>query len=306
MKRPTKTNLPASVRQRLLNLAKERRAEFQLILIQYGIERLLYRLSRSAYNDRFLLKGAMLFSVWSDEPFRSTRDVDLLGQGDSSVPATRKAFEDICRTAVEDDGIEFMVDSIEGEEIRADQEYLGVRLRFEARLAGARIPIQIDIGFGDAVIPPPELIDYPVMLDSPVPRLRVYPREVVVAEKFHAMVIRGIANSRMKDFFDVWILASIFEFAGPRLSDAVAATFERRNTPLPSNPAPLALTGEFYNDAGKQIQWNAFLRKGRLKIQETDFGKVVLLLREFLMPPTLALAKKQVFKAKWQPGGPWR
>jgi len=305
MKGPTKTNLPASVRQRLLNLARERRADFQLILIQYGIERLLYRLSRSTYKDRFLLKGAMLFSVWSEEPFRSTRDVDLLGQGDSSVASVHKTFEEICRTAVEDDGVQFLVDTIRGEEIRDDQEYHGVRLRFEARLAGARIPIQIDIGFGDAVAPPPEVIDYPVMLDSPAPRLQVYPREVVVAEKFHAMVIRGLANSRMKDFFDVWILASMFEFTGPRLSEAIAATFERRSTPLPSNP-PLALTEEFYNDAGKQVQWNAFLRKGRLKVQERDFGKVVSLLQLFLMPPTLALANKQVFKAKWQAGGPWR
>ena len=304
MKAPAKTNLAASVRQRLLNLAKERRADFQLILIQYGIERLLYRLSRSLHKDRFLLKGAMLFSVWSEEPFRSTRDVDLLGEGDSSVASVHKTFEEICRTAVEDDGVQFLVDTIRGEEIRDDQEYHGVRLRFEGLLAGARIPIQIDIGFGDAVAPPPEIIEYPVMLDSPAPRLRVYPREVVVAEKFHAMVIRGIANSRMKDFYDVWILASMFEFAGPRLSDAIAATFERRNTTLPSDP-PLALTEEFHNDAGKQTQWNAFLRKGRLKVQERDFGKVMSLLRDFLMPPSLALVQKKKFDAKWCPGEPW-
>jgi hypothetical protein len=246
----------------------------------------------------------MLFSVWSDEPFRPTRDVDFLGQGDSSIPTTRKAFEEICRTAVEDDGIEFPEDSIEGEQIRDDQEYHGVRLRFEARLAGARIPIQIDIGFGDAVAPPPEVIDYPVMLDLPAPRLRAYPREVVVAEKFQAMVVLGIANSRMKDFFDVWILVSVFEFAGPRLSQAISATFDRRNTPLPFNP-PLALTDEFYNDAGKQVQWNAFLRKARLKVQERNFGKVVSLLRDFLMPPSLALVQKKKFHAKWCPGGPW-
>jgi predicted nucleotidyltransferase component of viral defense system len=305
MKGPTKINLPASVRERLLNIARERHADFQLILIQYGIERLLYRLSRSTYKDRFLLKGAMLFSVWSEEPFRSTRDVDLLGRGDGSVPSMHEAFVEICRTAVEDDGVKFMVDSIEGEQIRDDQEYHGVRLRLEGQLAGARIPIQIDIGFGDAVAPPPEVIDYPVMLDSPAPRLQAYPPEVVVAEKFHAMVIRGLANSRMKDFFDVWILASRFEFAGARLSDAINATFRQRNTELPTNP-PMALTEEFYNDAGKQVQWNAFLRKGRLKVQERDFGKVVSLLQLFLMPPTLALANKQVFKAKWQAGGPWR
>jgi hypothetical protein len=218
MKASTKSNLAASVRQRLLNLAKERRADFQLILIQYGIERLLYRLTQSVYKDRFLLKGAMLFSIWSNEPFRSTRDVDLLGQGDNDIPTMLKVFKEICRTAVEDDGLQFLVDTIEGEQIRDDHEYQGIRLRFEARLAGARIPLQIDIGFGDAVAPPPELVDYPVMLDLPVPRLRAYPREVVVAEKFQAMVVLGIANSRMKDFFDIWMLASVFDFAGPRLS----------------------------------------------------------------------------------------
>jgi hypothetical protein len=305
MKAGTKSNLAASVRQRLLNLAKEHRADFQLILIQYGIERLLYRLTQSVYKDRFLLKGAMLFSIWSNEPFRSTRDVDLLGQGDSDTPTMLKVFREICRTAVEDDGLQFLVDTIEGEPIRDDQEYQGIRLWIEARLAGARISLQIDIGFGDAVSPPPELVDYPVMLDLPVPRLRAYPREVVVAEKFQAMVVLGIANSRMKDFFDVWMLASVFDFAGTRLSQAIGTTFERRKTELPINP-PLALTEEFYKDAGKQIQWTAFLRKGRLKIQEKDFGEVVSLLREFLMPPTIALAKKQVFEAKWQRGGPWR
>lgn len=304
MKTPVKTNLAASVRQRLLNLARERRADFQLILIQYAIERLLYRLSRSHYERRFLLKGAMLFSLWSDEPFRSTRDVDFLGQGDSDVPTMRKAFEEICGMAVEVDGLEFSVDSIEGEEIRDGQQYRGVRLRFEARLAGARIPIQIDIGFGDVVSPPPEVVDYPVMLDLPAPRLRAYPREVVVAEKFQSMVILGIANSRMKDFFDLWMLACMFEFAGPRLSQAINATFARRKTPLPSD-LPLALTQEFYKEAGKEVQWNAFLRKGRLKIQEKDFGKVASLLQEFLMPPTLALANSHRFDAKWPAGEPW-
>ena len=216
-----------------------------------------------------------------------------------------KCLGEICRTAVEDDGLQFLVDTIEGEPIRDDQEYQGIRLWIEARLAGARISLQIDIGFGDAVAPPPELVDYPVMLDLPVPRLRAYPREVVVAEKFQAMVILGIANSRMKDFFDIWMLASVFDFAGPRLSQAIGTTFERRKTELPINP-PGVLTEEFYKDAGKQIQWTAFLRKGRLKIQEKDFGEVVSLLREFLMPPTIALAKKQLFEAKWQQGGPWR
>jgi predicted nucleotidyltransferase component of viral defense system len=304
MKAAAKVNLAASVRQRLLNIARDRRADFQLILIRYAVERLLYRLSQSPYKDRFLLKGAMLFSVWSDEPFRSTRDVDFLSQGESAVPTVKKTFAEICRTSVEDDGLEFLVDAIAGEEIRDDQEYRGVRLRFEARLAGARIPIQIDVGFGDAVTPPPEVIDYPVFLDLPAPRIQAYPREVVVAEKFQALVVLGIANSRMKDFFDLWILASVFDFEGLRLCRGIKATFERRETPLPSAP-PLALTEEFYNNASKQVQWNAFLRKGRLKIEETDFRKVVLLLGNFLMPPTLALVKNRKPNSKWPAGGPW-
>jgi predicted nucleotidyltransferase component of viral defense system len=304
MKAATKVNMAASVRQRLLNLARDRRADFQLVLIQYAIERLLYRLSRSAHRDRFLLKGAMLFSVWSDEPFRPTRDLDFLGLGDSSIAAIEKLVEEICHTRVEDDGLEFS-DAIEGEEIREDQEYRGVRLRFEAHLAGARIPMQIDVGFGDAVTPPPEMIDYPVLLDLPAPWIRAYPREVVVAEKFQAMVVLGIANSRMKDFFDLWMLASVFDFEGPRLSSAIKATFERRDTRLSSDP-PLALTEEFYGNASKQVQWSAFLRKGRLKIEEKDFRKVGFLLREFLMPPIVALVKKQDFEAKWPAGGPWR
>src|SRR5713226_1204623 len=235
------SNIAASVRQRLLNLAHERGADFQLILIQYGVERLLYRFTRSAHKDRFVLKGAMLFSLWSNEPFRATRDLDLLGKGDNAVPAVVKIFSEICGTAVENDGIEFLSNSIEGEEIRDDQEYRGVRLSFEARLERARIPIQVDIGFGDAVAPSAEMVEYPVLLDHPAPRLLAYPREVVIAEKFQSMVDLGMANSRMKDFFDLWILASVFEFDGSRLVEAIAATFERRRTPLPATP-PLALT----------------------------------------------------------------
>lgn len=305
MKAATKVNLAASVRQRLLNIARDRRTDFQLVLIRYAIERLLYRLSRSVHKDRFLLKGAMLFSAWSDQPFRPTRDLDFLGQGDGTVPVIEKAVKEICSTSVEDDGLEFLGNTIEGEEIREDQEYRGVRLRFEARLAGARIPMQIDVGFGDAVTPAPEIIDYPVLLDLPAPRIRAYPREVVVAEKYQAMVVLGIANSRMKDFFDLWMLASVFDFEGSRVSRAIKATFERRRTLLPSGP-PLALTEDFYDNAAKQVQWSAFLRKGRLTIDERDFRKIVLLLRSFLMPPTIALVEKRAFGAEWPAGGPWR
>jgi predicted nucleotidyltransferase component of viral defense system len=298
-------NIAASVRQRLLELARNRGADFQLILIQYAVERLLYRFSRSAYRDRFILKGAMLFSVWSEEPFRATRDLDFLGKGDNTVSAMTKIFSEICKTAADGDGIEFLSDKIDGEEIRDEQEYRGVRLSLEARLAGARIPVQVDIGFGDAVAPAAEMVDYPVLLDHPAPRLRAYPRETVVAEKFQSMVDLGIANSRMKDFFDLWMLASVFEFQGSRLSSAIKATFHRRHTPLPTE-TPLALSEEFYTDSAKQTQWNAFIRKGRLRIHEMDFGTVVSLLREFLMVPTAALVQGVNFGAYWEPGGPWR
>ena len=300
-----KVNIAASVRQRLLNLARERRADFQLILIQYAVERLLYRLSRSAHKDRFVLKGAMLFSVWSEEPFRVTRDLDLLGKGDNTVSALGRVFGQICKTPVDEDGLEFLDGKIDVEEIRDDREYHGVRLNFEARLAGARIPMQVDIGFGDTVAPPAEMIDYPVLLDHPAPRLMAYPREVMVAEKFQAMVDLGMANSRMKDFFDIWVVALMFDFEGKRLTQAIRTTFERRRTPLPAGP-PLALTEEFSNDPAKRTQWNAFLRKGRFKIEEKDFGKVVSVLREFLMPPATAAAQSGDFSQPWSAGGPWR
>lgn len=298
-------NIAASVRQRLLDLTRKRGADFQLILIQYAVERLLYRFSRSAYKDRFILKGAMLFSAWSAEPFRATRDLDFLGKGDNTVSAMTEIFNEICKSAVAGDGLEFLSDKIDGEEIRDQQEYRGVRLNFEARLAGARIPVQVDIGFGDAVVPAAEMVDYPVLLDHPAPRLLAYPRETVVAEKFEAMVDRGMANSRMKDFFDIWVLALMFEFDGPRLAQGVRATFERRRMPIPVAP-PLALTEEFYADPAKQVQWAAFLRKGRLKIQEKDFSKVASLLRDFLMPPATAAAQKRNFSQRWPASGPWR
>jgi len=300
-----KTNIAASVRRRLLDLARARRADFQLILIQYAVERLLYRLSQSAYKDRFILKGAMLFSVWSKEPLRVTRDLDLLGKGDNAVLNLEEVFRNICTTPVEKDGLEFLADSMEGEEIREEQEYQGVRLTFGARLDAAQIPLQVDIGFGDAVTPAAQEIDYPVMLDFPQPRLTAYPMEVVIAEKFQSMVAIGIANSRMKDFFDIWILATFFEFQGDRLREAIDATFNQRRTPLPSSP-PLALTSEFYSDAGKQSQWDAFLRKGRFSLDSANLDDVIKLVGDFLMPPTLASVEGKKFDDHWSPGGPWQ
>jgi hypothetical protein len=247
----------------------------------------------------------MLFSLWTGVPHRATSDLDLLGSGDNAVGALEAVFHEICQTPVEDDGLEFLVDSIRGEEIRDVQEYLGVRLIFTGRLAGARIPMQVDVGFGDAVIPQPETVDYPILLDFPTPRVLVYPREAVVAEKFQAMVILGIANSRMKDFYDLWTLARKFAFECPKLSAAIRATFNRRGTPIPTD-APLALTTAFADDATKQTQWSAFLNKGRLAVDQSDLGTVIATLREFLMPPTIAAGSGKPLDMIWPAGGPWQ
>lgn len=297
-------NMAASVRDRLLKLAHERGEDFQLVLTYYALERLMYRISLSTHRDRFILKGAMLFSVWSKEPYRATSDLDLWSRGDNGVAALEKTFREICGTAVENDGLEFAVESIHGEEIRAGQEYEGVRLTFEARLAVARIPIQVDVGFGDALGQKPESLQYPTLLDFPAPRLLTYPREVVVAEKFQAMVALGMGNSRMKDFFDVLFLARHFEFDGVRLSEAIAATFNRRKTPLPTAP-PLALTADFYNDRTKQMQWRGFLKKGKLEPDATDLAEVVAVISGFLMPPTVPAAGNKPFTKHWPAGGSW-
>lgn len=299
------SNLPASVRQRLLNIAKRDGEAFDLVLTRYALERLLYRLGQSQYHGQFLLKGAMLFAVWGGESHRPTRDVDLLGFGSSELPQVVKIFQDICQVSVGPDGLEFLPDTMRAVEIREDQEYQGVRVSFEARLGNAVIPIQIDIGYGDAVTPAPEDITYPTVLDFAAPKLRAYPIYSVVAEKFQAMVWLGIANSRMKDFYDIWIIMQKFPFEGHILGEAIEATFARRQTPLPTE-APLALTQAFANDAAKQTQWKAFLRKNALPVDDLTFPDIITALHGFLMPPTLASAKRLAFNAKWPASGQWQ
>jgi predicted nucleotidyltransferase component of viral defense system len=304
VKRRGPKNLTASVQARLLNLARHRGEDFQLVLTRYGIERLLYRLSRSPYRDEFILKGAMLFQVWADEPHRPTRDLDLLGRGPTDVQRLTEVFRAICTTPVVDDGIHILVDTIHGEEIRETQEYRGVRVLFEARLANMRIPIQVDVGFGDAVTPGPVEIEFPTLLDLPPPVLNAYSRETVVAEKLQAMVMLGVANSRMKDFFDVWVLRQEYEFNGATLSEAIGATFRRRTTNLPDD-VPVALSTAFADDAGQQAQWRAFLNRGKLSVGDATLADVITALREFLMPPVHAARTGRRLDVSWYPGGPW-
>ncbi len=298
-------NVAASVRQRLLNLSRAEGEDFQKVLLRYAIERLLYRLSCSPHHRRFVLKGATLFTLWSDSPHRSTQDLDLWSRGESSVQTLEESFREICATPVEDDGIVFSADTVRGSEIRIDDEYLGVRLKFLAHIASARIPIQVDVGFGDVIRPRPKPVLFPALLEFPGAKLLAYPRETVVAEKFHAMVTLGMGNIRMKDFYDLFVLAHDFEFDGADLSLAIRSTFERRETPI-RGEAPLALTSEFHGDAGKTAQWRSFLRKDRLEDGDIDLARVVRAIRRFILPPAEALAGSLPFHRTWLPCGPWR
>lgn len=298
-------NLAASVRQRLMNLARARQEDFQFVLTHYALERLLYRLSQSEHRDVFVLKGAMLFQLWSDQPHRPTRDLDLLGRGENSIPRFEEIFKGVCGVPVEEDGLAFNQKSVRGDVIKEDQEYEGLRLTLECRLENARIPIQIDIGFGDVVTPAASEVAYPVLLDFPAPVLAAYSRESVVAEKFQAMVMLGMANSRMKDFYDLWVLARQFHFQGPLLCEAIRATFERRRTPVPAD-VPTALSPEFSKDQAKQTQWRAFVSKSKLGTGGIGLQEVMIVLRDFLMAPARSVAAGGLLEMVWPPSGPWQ
>jgi hypothetical protein len=267
---------PASIRTRLKQRADAQKQDFNLILTRYGLERLLYRLSISAHANNFLLKGALLFSLWYDTPHRPTRDADLLGFGASDIQTIEGKFREICAIAVED-AIRFDLGSVSGSPIRKDAGYGGVRIDARAELDRARITLQVDIGFGDIVTPAAQEVTYPVLLDDlPKPRLRAYPKETVVAEKFHALCLLGMANSRMKDYFDLALLLRDEELDPKQLRSAIEATFARRQMPLPER-LPTGLSDAFANDAAKQQQWAAFLRKN--KLSSSELGEVVALLR---------------------------
>lgn len=270
-------NRAASIRARLKQHAAASKQDFNLTLTQYGLERLLYRLSVSKHAPNFLLKGALLFQLWYGESHRPTRDADLLGFGPDDVPTQVGLFRSVCAIAV-DDGIVFDLDSVTGTEIRKEAGYGGVRIDVRATLDGARLALQVDIGFGDAVTPEAQPIDYPTLLaDVPAPALRAYPKATVVAEKLHAVTILGMTNSRMKDFFDLWVLLHDATLDDAQLKHAIEATFARRQTAMPSI-LPIGLSDAFSADPTKQVQWRAFLQKNKLAM--LDLGEVVRFVRE--------------------------
>jgi len=297
-------NLAQSVQHRLLNKARERKEDPNLVLIRYALERFLYRLGRSAHRDRFILKGAMLFAAWIEQPHRPTRDLDLLGIGDSSDETLVRIVGEVARTPVEPDGLDFDCDSVTISEIREAQDYPGKRIKLPVRLGNTRLNLQIDVGFGDAVTPEPAEIDYPALLDLPSPRIKAYACETVIAEKLQALVAFDMAISRMKDFYDIWMLSKQFPFDGASLSAAIAATFERRGTAIPE-AVPTALSDEFATDRTKQTQWTAFLRRNALADVPADLPSVVRDLRVFLLKPLQAAAQRGAMPKSWKPGGPW-
>ncbi len=280
-------NLAASIHQRLLRISREQKEDPNHILIRYAIERFLYRLSRSGLANHFVLKGAMLFSVWTGRKYRPTKDLDFSGFGEDLEQRLESMIQQICQTQVEPDGLEFDANGVKVHEIREDQEYHGQRVHLTAKLKNARIGLQIDVGFGDAVIPGTEEIRYPTILDLPAARIRACSRETVVAEKLQAIVALGMINSRMKDFYDLWIMANEFSFDEAILSQAIKTTFERRKTEIPLN-TPSALTEEFSDDPDKQKQWNAFLHIH--KLEDIRLTTVVETLRDFLIPPMKRVA----------------
>ena len=298
------SGLARSVQARLINHAKELGLDPNNVLARYAAERFLYRLSKSPYSERFILKGALLLLAWLGETIRPTRDADVLGLGDLDAEALAEVFTEICTVPVEPDALVFDPASIRIAQIRPEDAYGGQRVALTAHLGPARLKVQVDVGIGDAVSPPPEWLEYPSLLDLPRPRLRAYRPETAIAEKVHAMVVLGGKNSRMRDFFDINALAARMTFDGRELTAAIVATFERRRTKLPSDP-PFALTSAFADVEGKRAQWDGFVRRLQPATAPLDLAAVMKGLAAFVGPPLFAGGRGRPFDRRWPPGGPW-
>jgi hypothetical protein len=300
-----KRNTGHSIIEQLHNRAKAENEDFGFILERYGVERLLYRLSQSPHANDFVLKGAQLFILWKGHSYRVTRDADLLGFGSSETDRLAGMFRDICTAVPSDiDGIELNPGSVRAVTIREDQEYGGVRVTLTGKLHQALIHVQVDIGFGDVITPAPERLTFPTILPLPAPSVLAYPPDTVVAEKFEAVIRLGMANSRMKDFYDLWLLSTLFAFDGDVLSDAIRNTLRRRSTPLPQG-TPMAFTKEFREEAQKQTQWRAFVRRFKPEGVPESLDAAIGQVNTFLMPVLDCLRQERHFKQTWSIGGPW-
>jgi predicted nucleotidyltransferase component of viral defense system len=294
-------NVPASVRQRLLNKAKQDRRPFNEILQYYGMERFLYRLSKSPYAGQFVLKGGLMLRVWNVSESRPTMDIDMLGRTSNEPNRIVRQMQEILTLAVEPDGMTFDAASLQTEPITKDADYQGIRVRCLGYLDTARVNIQLDLGFGDVVFPQPETASLPTLLDYPAPQLLCYSRESVVAEKFDAMLKRGALNSRMKDFYDVWLLSQQFDFDGAKLTEAIRLTLNHRGTTLSKQILPFS--EEFAS--AKQVQWAAFCKRLGQAGTPTEFVRVVMAIEGFLAPLVFALLNQTPPPTTWVAGSAW-
>lgn len=296
-------NVPESVYARLRHRADERGEQVPLVHQRYAAERLLYRMTQSSFRDRFVLRGGMLYEIWGGAVYRSTEDLDFLGYGSSEPDQIEAFFHEISTVDVPDDGLRFRPDKMRIRKVREDAKYGGVEAKLVLRLHKARIRLKVDFGFGDVIVPGPKEVDYPSLLEGPVPRIRIYSRESVIAEKLHAAARLRFRNTRLKDFYDLFVLSRVFLFQGAALAQAIAGTFQRRDTPLPPEiPLPV----EFFEDGTRAEKWRFYLGKNELAGVPPDFVAVGNVIREFLGPLYDALVTTGEFQGSWQPGGPWQ
>lgn len=298
-------NLEASARSRLQNKAREDNRPFAEVLQYYGMERFLYRFSQSKYADKFILKGALMFTVWQVPERRTTLDIDFLAYYDSQIEAIEKVIREVCKIHVPADGLVFDPETVAGQKIKEDADYEGVRVKFLGFLERSRIPMQIDVGFGDIIYPKPRVIDYPVILDFPKPHLKGYTAESVVSEKFEAMIRLGLLNSRMKDFYDLWLMTRRFDFKGETLVEALKKTFSRRKILLPQE-GPLFAEEIYDEGSDRQILWKAFLNKGEIKQVPEKLGATAKIIERFLTKPLETIGKDKTFDEEWKAPGPWK
>jgi len=294
-------NIPASIRQRLLNRAKADKRPFNELLQYFAMERFLYRLSKSSHADRFVLKGALMLRVWQSPEARPTMDIDMLGRTSNPETVIAAQVRDILSVEVEPDGLIFDASTIRTEHISEDADYEGIRVRFTGELDAARVNMRIDIGFGDVVVPDPEISELPTVLDLPPPKLLCYSRESAVAEKFEAMLKLGELNSRMKDFYDIWLLSRHLDFDGDILAEAIRRTLERRGVGVPSDIVPFS---DGFTEM-KQVQWTAFRRRLGQEQVPVDFAEVVVMVRGFLLPIVTVLHSGRPTGLRWTAPGPW-
>ncbi len=300
----TPKNIAASIHQRLLNVAKQTGRPFNDLVMYYAMERLLYRFSQSKHADRVVLKGGLMLRVWGVPATRVTRDIDLLGRLTNDLDSVAVMVRDVCGVAVADDGLVFDPGTVATERIAEDADYEGVRATFRGALGKVDLPMQIDFGFSDVITPEPVMATYPVMLDHPAAKLRAYNRETVVAEKFEAMVKLGELNSRMKDFFDIWVLSQHYGFAEKDLAAAIRATFARRGTQIESDPP--CFSGNFVGSPAKNAQWTAFVKRSRVEPVPAGFDEVIEGVRAFVQPVAEAVLLGLDRDRRWEPPAGWR